>query len=409
MKVDPGRHLMVSQRSGSKPVGLTLASTDEAARDAGGPMRIALLAPPMEPIPPVGYGGTERIVAGLAVELTRRGHAVTVFAAGDSKVPAELVPILPASLWSTGYRGDVSSYITIGIAECWDRAEQFDVIHSHVEGLGLLMARYAPTPVVSTLHGRLDGFGMPELLGAFGDVPLVAISASQRRWAPEANWVATVHHGLPLARMPFSDRPGDYLAFVGRCTPEKGVAESIELAALTGMPLKMAAKVYDPPEQDYFAEVVQPAADAGRVEFLGELPPAKRDPLYASALATVMLGAWPEPFGLVAIESMACGTPVIARRAGALPEIVEHGVSGYLVDDVAEARLAVQLAADLDRHEIRRRALERFGVARMTDQYESVYRRLVAAHRRDRADASDKRESQSPRNVDLVEAAGRGR
>lgn len=398
---------MAPRHSHSEAVS-NVGSNDDAGHESDGLMRIALLAPPMEPIPPVGYGGTERIVAGLAVELSRRGHAVTVFAAGDSKVPAELVPILPASLWSTGYRGDVSSYITIGIAECWERAKQFDVIHSHVEGLGLLMARYAPTPVVSTLHGRLDGFGMPELLDAFGDVPLVAISASQRRWAPEANWVATVHHGLPLGRMPFSDRPGDYLAFVGRCTPEKGVAESIELAALSGMPLKMAAKVYDPAEQDYFAEVVQPAAEAGRVEFLGELPPAQRDPLYASALATVMLGAWPEPFGLVAIESMACGTPVIARRAGALPEIVEHGVSGYLVDDVAEARLAVQLAAQLDRHEIRRRALERFGVGRMTDEYEAVFRRVVAAHRRSRADLSVRTDSGSRTNGGAVRVGRQG-
>lgn len=350
---------------------------DRSGSPEAGRLRIALLAAPMEPVPPVAYGGTERVVAALAEELAQRGHDVTVFASGDSKVSTDLVPILPRALWRTGYRGDVSAYISIGVAECWRRAEEFDVIHSHIEGLGFLMARHCPTPVISTLHGRLDSSGLPQLLAAFPDVPLVAISHSQRRWAPTANWVATIHHGLPLDRMPFGDRPGEYLAFVGRCTPEKGVAEAIELAGRSGVPLRMAAKTYDAAEQEHFAQVVRPAVESGRVEFLGELPPTQRDPLYASALATVMLGAWPEPFGLAAIESLACGTPVIARRAGALPEIIEHGVDGFLVDDVTEAELAVQLAADLDRAEIRRRALQRFGASRMTDEYEAAYRRLL--------------------------------
>lgn len=343
------------------------------------PLRIALLAAPMEPVPPVAYGGTERIVAALAEELVHRGHQVTVFASGDSKVAAPLAPILPSALWRRGYRGDVSSFISMGIAECWRRADEFEIIHSHVEGLGFLMARHCPTPVLSTLHGRLDGSGMPQLLSAFPDVPLVAISDSQRRWAPNANWIATIHHGLPLERMPFGDHPGDHLAFVGRCTPEKGVGEAIALSRRTGIPLRAAAKVYDVAEQEYFAQAVAPAIEAGEVEFLGELPPTQRDPLYASALATVMLGPWPEPFGLVAIESLACGTPVIARRAGALPEIIEHGVDGYLVDDLIEAELATELVAGLDRRLIRRRALERFGVERMTDEYEAAYRRLLTA------------------------------
>ncbi|HET6379537.1 MAG TPA: glycosyltransferase family 4 protein [candidate division Zixibacteria bacterium] len=357
------------------------ATSPSNPRESHPPLRIALLAAPMEPVPPVAYGGTERVVAALAEELARRGHDVTVFASGDSKVSARLVPVIPVALWRRGYRGDVSSFIAAGIAECWRRADEFDVIHSHVEGLGFLMARHCPTPVLSTLHGRLDSFGMPQLLNAFRDVPLVAISHSQRRWAPEANWVATIHHGLPLDRAPFGDRPGEYLAFVGRCTPEKGVAEAIELATLSGMPLRMAAKVHDPEEQEHFEEVVRPAIDDGRIDWLGELPPAQRDPMLASALATLMLGAWPEPFGLVAIESLACGTPVIARRAGALPEIVEHGVDGFLVDDVAEARLAVELAPRLNREEIRRRALARFGVERMTDAYENAYRALLSARR----------------------------
>jgi glycosyltransferase involved in cell wall biosynthesis len=251
-----------------------------------------------------------------------------------------------------------------------------------METLGFLFARHAPTPVVSTLHGRLDASGIPDLIEEFPDIPLVAISDSQRRWFDDANWVATIHHGLPLDAAPFVDDPGSYLAFVGRATPEKGADDAIELARRTRLPLKMAAKVWDAHEHEYFAEVIQPAIDEQVVEFLGEVNPLERDPLYAGALATIMLGAWPEPFGLVAIESMATGTPVIARRAGGPTETIEHGVDGFLVDDVDEAILAVRRVGRLDRARIRRRALERFGVDRMTDEYERVYRSLIAQRRR---------------------------
>jgi glycosyltransferase involved in cell wall biosynthesis len=339
--------------------------------------RIALIAPPMLAVPPPTYAGTERVVAALAEELHRRGHRVTLFAPGDSQVSVELVPTVPRSLWSEDYRGDVSSFINVTLAMAWREAERFDVIHSHVETLGFLFARHCPTPVVTTLHGRLDAWGIPELIAEFSDIPLVAISESQRRWAEDANWVGTIHHGLPLESMPFSEKPGEYLAFVGRITPEKGIADCIELARRTRLPLKMAAKVYDEHEKEHFKEVVQPAIDEGIVEFLGELGQLERDPLYAGALATVMMGAWPEPFGLVAIESLATGTPVIARRAGALTETIEHGVDGFLVDDLIEAELAVGRVADLDRTAIRHRALERFSPARMADEYEVVYERLA--------------------------------
>jgi glycosyltransferase involved in cell wall biosynthesis len=287
------------------------------------------------------------------------------------------VPIVPESLWTTGYRGPVDSFIDVGLAKAWADHDRFDVIHSHVEIGGLLFARFCPTPVVTTLHGRLDVAGIPILLAEFTDIPLVAISESQRRFLPNNNWVATIHHGLELSAAPWLPTPGDYLVFVGRVTPEKGVAEAIELARRTRLPLKMVAKVYDEHEHDHFAEVVQPAIDEGIVEFLGELPPAGRDPIVAGALATVMLGAWPEPFGLVAIESMATGTPVVGRRAGALTETVEHGIDGYLVDDLDEAALAVTQARDLDRRVIRNRAVERFSRSRMTDEYEAVYRGLL--------------------------------
>lgn len=344
-------------------------------------LRVAVVVPPMLAVPPVGYSGTERVVACIVDELHRRGHRVTLFAAGDSKVDCELVPIIPQSLWSMGYHGDVSAFLQLSAAAVWREHERFDVIHSHLEHHGFLFARHCPTPVVATLHGRLDVAGIPQLLGEFLDVPLVSISESQRRWRPDANWIATIHHGLSLESAPFNGDEGSYLVFVGRITPEKGVIDAVELARRTNLPLRIVAKVYDEHEHEHFAEVVQPAIDEGIVEFLGELPPLERDPIIAGARATIMLGAWPEPFGLVAIESMATGTPVIARRAGALTETVEHGVDGYLVDDVDEATLAVEFSKKLDRVEIRRRALERFSPARMVDGYEEVYAKVMAARR----------------------------
>jgi len=341
------------------------------------PLRIGVVVPPMLSIPPATYAGTERVVASLIEELCQRGHDVTLFAAGDSQVDCELVPVVAQSLWSTEYRGPVGPFIQVALSRLWEQHERFDLIHSHVETDGFLFARHCPTPVVTTLHGRLDVAGIPHLLAEFTDVPLVAISQSQRRFSPDNNWVATIHHGLDLVRAPWRDTPGDYLCLVGRVTPEKGVAEAIELAERVQMPLKIAAKVYDPHEQDHFAEVVQPAIDRGGVEFLGEVGQDERDGLLTGARATLMLGAWPEPFGLVAIESMATGTPVIARRAGALTETIEHGVDGFLVDDLDEAALAVEKVVELDRTEIRRRALERFSQARMVDEYEAVYRRLL--------------------------------
>ena len=351
----------------------TLTSSDETGRR----LRIALVAPPMKAVPPIGYGGTERVVASLAEGLTTRGHDVTVFASGDSETAGHLEPILDQSLWDTGYRGDVAAYMQLAAGLAWSQADRFDVIHSHLESHGFLLARYCATPVLSTLHGRLDYAGMPELLAAFRDIPLVSISTNQRRWLPDQNWVATIHHGLPLAGMPHRRRPGEYLALVGRVSPEKGISEAIELARESGMRLRMAAKAYEPGERALFDSVVRPAVDDGTVDFLGELDADQRDPMIAGAFATVMLGSWPEPFGLVAIESLATGTPVIGRRSGALPEIVQDGVDGFLVDDLMEAKLALRRIRDLDRVEIRRRALSRFSVDRMARDYEEVYARLA--------------------------------
>jgi glycosyltransferase involved in cell wall biosynthesis len=345
-------------------------------------MRVLLVAPPMLPVPPPTYAGTERVVAAIGNELHARGHEVALVASGDSEVPYELIPTVDHSLWSSGYRGDVASYMQHTVEVAWREAHRFDIVHAHLENHGMVFAEHCETPVLSTMHGRLDVAGMPELLQAHPRIPLVAISESQRRWFPELNWVATIHHGLPLETMPSSTEHGDYLAFVGRITAEKGIREAIELSRLTGIPLRVAAKVHAGPEQEHFDEVVQPALDDNELEFLGEVGPLERDPLYAGALATVMLGGWPEPFGLVAIESMATGTPVIARRAGAFTETIEHGVTGFLVDDVSEAALAVEKIPELDRRRIRELTLERFSPKRMVDEYERAYRAVLAGRER---------------------------
>ena len=345
-------------------------------------LRIAVLSPLVLPIPPSRYAGTERVVATLVEELHARGHEVTLFASGDSEVDCELVPVVDHSLWDTGYAESGREYLDLVVGAAWQRASEFDIVHSHLEGAAFLLARHGPTPLLTTFHGRLDEPGMPERLAAFPEIPLVSISDSQRRWAPGANWIATVHHGILRRETPFSDHPGEYLLFVGRIAPEKGVGDAIALARETKLPLKIAAKAREPLELQLFEELVQPAIDEGVVEYLGELDPGVRDVAFAGALATVMLGSWPEPFGLVAIESMATGTPVIARRAGALTETVEHGTTGYLVDDLTEAALAVRQVESLDREAIRARALARFSPEVMVDAYERVYDSILSTPRR---------------------------
>jgi glycosyltransferase involved in cell wall biosynthesis len=360
-------------------MGTNVASIDPyVAASSSERLRVLLVAPPMLPVPPPTYAGTERVVATIGEELHRRGHQVALVGAGDSEVPYEHIPSVERSLWSTGYTGDVASYMQHSIEIAWREAHRFDIVHAHMENHSFVFAEHCETPVITTLHGRLDAPGMPELLSTHGRVPLVAISESQRRWFPDQHWVATIHHGLALEPMPFSSEPGEYLAFVGRITPEKGIREAIDLSRQTGVRLRAAAKVHNPAEQAHFAEVVQPAIDADELEFLGEVGPRERDPLFAGALATVMLGGWPEPFGLVAIESMATGTPVIARRAGAFTETIEHGVTGFLVDDVSEAVMAVDKVRELDRRLIREKTLERFSPGRMVDEYERAYRRVLA-------------------------------
>jgi glycosyltransferase involved in cell wall biosynthesis len=370
-----------------RPLPATPSTIDEVIgnleRDGGSrrPLRIALVAPPVVKIPPERYAGTERIVGALADGLVARGHHVTLFASGDSTAGSETIAVVPKAAWMDHWTGDNAALGLLSATTALEHAREYDLIHSHVDSMTLALARQSPVPVVTTFHCRLDVPGIFEAVRAFGDAPLVAISQSQRRWHPAGNWVATIPHGLPFEKVPFGAQPGAYLAVVGRASPDKGIREAIEVARASSMPLRIAVKATDAAEHEYVERYIRPAVGE-QIRNLGELAAGERDPLLAGALATLMLGAWPEPFGLVAIESLATGTPVIARRAGALPEIVEHGVDGFLVDDLSEARLAVGLAAGLDRIRIRARALERFGVERMVSAYERLYRSLIDEHRR---------------------------
>lgn len=339
------------------------------------PLRIAQVAPPLERVPPRAYGGTERIVHGLVTELTRRGHHVTTFASGDSEVPGRHIPTVPEALRPAGYVGDPLPWFHLTMREVLDRAHEFDLIHSHLEWASLLLHTLTRVPVVSTFHGRLD---LPWATALLREPPrgLVAISRSQSSAHPDVPWEAVVHNGLQLHGAPFDRRRGEGLCFVGRVAPEKGIVEAIEIARQAGRPLRIAAKVAPAgPERLYHDEVFEPAlrAAGADVEFLGELPQEDRDRLLAESYAALMPGSWPEPFGLAAIEALATGTPVIARRIGALPEIIRDGVDGFFGDDVTAMAFRLERVGELDRAAIRASVLERFSVERMTDGYEAVY------------------------------------
>jgi glycosyltransferase involved in cell wall biosynthesis len=354
------------------------------------PLRIAQVAPPMERVPPLAYGGTERVIIELVRELDRRGHEVTTFASGDSEVPGRLIPTVPEALRPAGYTGDAAPYFYLTMRAVLDRAHEFDIIHSHLEWASVLLARVAPIPVVSTMHGRLD---LPWAHETFASATrgMVAISQNQGSSHPAFDWAGIVHNGLTLDGSPFERRRGDALCFVGRAAPEKGIVEAIEIALLSDRPLKIAAKVHpNGPEKAYFDSVFMPAVEAAgsSVEFLGELGQSDRDLLFAESYASLMPGSWPEPFGLVAIEALACGTPVIARRVGGLPEIIRDGVDGFFGDDTTQLAFQVPRVAELDRLEIRRSVLDRFSAGRMTDGYEAIYSEALATDG-DRAGSDD--------------------
>jgi glycosyltransferase involved in cell wall biosynthesis len=340
-------------------------------------MRIAQVAPLYESVPPKLYGGTERVVSWVTDELVRRGHDVTLFASGDSRTSARLVAPCRRSLRLDPARPDPIAFHTIELAHAFDRACEFDVIHCHVDSLAFPFGRLVSTPTVHTLHGRLDLRHVVQVLAEFRDVPIVSISHAQRdpvRHLP-LNWAATVHHGLPVQTVPFHPEPGRYLAFLGRISPEKGAHVAIEVAKRVGLPLRIAAKV-DPADQSYF-EQIRPLLNHPLVEFIGEVADDEKWRFLGEALALIFPIDWPEPFGITIIEALACGTPVVARPAGSVPELLRDGRTGYVGDSVEDLVVAVKRVDLIERALCRREVEERFSVDAMTDRYEAVYLRLA--------------------------------
>lgn len=343
-------------------------------------MKIAQVAPLYESVPPKLYGGTERVVSYLTEELVRQGHDVTLFASGDSTTSAHLVPLCERSLRLDPAVVDPLTYHILMLEKVFQRVDEFDIVHFHIDYLHFPLSRAYREPNVTTLHGRLDLPELGPMYDEFGDMPIVSISDSQRAPLPHARWVETVYHGLPLNLYDFHPKPGGYLAFVGRISPEKRVDRAVAIARRVGMPLRVAAKV-DRVDQDYFEEKIEPLFDDPLVEFVGEINEAQKNDFLGNAHALIFPIGWQEPFGLVMIEAMACGTPVVAYRNGSTPEVVDEGVTGYLASSIEEAARAVERAGDLSRERVRRHFERRFSAARMARDYVHIYRRILAGRR----------------------------
>ncbi len=341
-------------------------------------MKIAQVAPLYESVPPKYYGGTERIVSYLTEELVRRGHEVTLFASGDSQTRAHLEAPCTQSLRLNEDCLIPEVYNLLMLEHVFKDPHRFDVIHFHIDYVHFPLSRRHRIPHVTTLHGRLDFADLVPLYRTYPEVPVVSISNAQRASLPWLNWQQTIYHGLPDDLYTFREQPGDYLAFVGRICPEKRVDRAVEIARRTGMPLKVAAKV-DPVDRQYFKDEIAPLFEDPLVEYIGEVGEGEKDELLGNAYALLFPIDWPEPFGLVMIEAFACGTPVIAYPHGSVPEIMEDGASGFIVNDLDEAVRAVEQAATLDRARCRRYFEERFTDAKMTEQYLGVSGRLAGA------------------------------
>jgi glycosyltransferase involved in cell wall biosynthesis len=340
-------------------------------------MRIAQVAPLSESVPPQLYGGTERVVAFLTDELVRLGHDVTLFASGDSTTTATLVSTCPRALRLEGQsRDDLAPHVLM-LEHVAQSAEQFDVIHFHIAQLHLPVVRRLPVAHVTTMHGRLDLPELRPLYREFNDIPVVSISDSQRAPLPEAQWAGTVYHGLPLALFDFHPDPGTYLAFVGRISPEKRVDRAIAIATACGLPLRIAAKV-DPVDHDYFERDIRPLLDNPLVDFIGEIGETAKNQFLGHAMALLFPIDWPEPFGLVMIEALACGVPVVAFRGGSVPEVIDHGTTGFIVETLDEAVEATRRIGSLDRRVCRAVFERRFSVTRMATDYLQLYEELMA-------------------------------
>ncbi|MHB1124146.1 MAG: glycosyltransferase family 4 protein [Ramlibacter sp.] len=341
-------------------------------------MKIAQVAPLYESVPPPAYGGTERVVSYLTEALVQMGHEVTLFASGDSVTSANLVPVVPRGLRLDPARRDPVVWHTIMMDMVLKDAASFDVIHFHTDVLHLPLVGRCPTPCVSTAHGRLDLPDLEPLFRRFPQQPMVSISDSQRSPLPWLNWRRTVHHGLPLGLYSFHPQPQDYFVFVGRISPEKRLDRAIEIARACGTPLRVAAKV-DPADRAYFTSTIEPLLDDPLVTYLGEIGDAGKNDLIGHARALLMPIDWPEPFGLVMIEALACGTPVIAWRHGAVPEVIDDGVTGFIVHSLEQAIDAARGIADISRQRCRETFERRFSARVMARHYLDVYRELTTA------------------------------
>ena len=343
-------------------------------------MRIAQVAPLFERVPPVTYGGTERVVAYLTDALVELGHDVTLFASGDSLTRARLVSAAPRSLrLDTTCRDTMAPQIRE--LELVSRtAHHFDVIHFHTGFLHLPLARHLAAPSVTTMHGRLDSGELTPLMKDFSDAPFVSISNHQRRPYPNQNWCATVYHGLPPRLLPCRETPGQYVAFVGRISPEKRVDRAIEIARRAGMELRIAAKI-DAADKEYFEREIAQLMDQPHVRYLGEIGEEEKAVLLGGARALLFPIDWPEPFGMVVIEALSCGTPVLAWPDGSVPELLEPGVTGWIVDSIDAAVEALRQVDAIDRSVCRAAFEQRFTAERMARDYVAVYKRLQEASR----------------------------
>ncbi|HET7609094.1 MAG TPA: glycosyltransferase family 4 protein [Gammaproteobacteria bacterium] len=344
-------------------------------------MRIAQVAPLFESVPPKYYGGTERVVSYLTEELVSQGHEVTLFASGDSITEAKLVASSRRSLRLDKNCVDQMAHHVLMLERVVQRASSFDVIHYHVDYLHFPHSRRHKTPHLTTLHGRLDIPDLQPLYREFRDMPVVSISGAQREPLPFANWIGTVHHGLPPDLYRFHAEPGDYLAFIGRVAPEKRVDRAIEIAKRVGVPLRIAAKV-DAIDREYFENVVEPLLRDPLIEYLGEIGEGEKEEFFGNARLLLFPIDWPEPFGLVMIEALACGTPVIAFRGGSVPEVLDDGVTGFIVDDLDDAVAAIRRIGEISRRRCREVFEDRFAASRMASDYIELYSALLEAPQR---------------------------
>ena len=335
-------------------------------------MKIAQVAPLHESVPPKYYGGTERIVSYLTEELIRQGHEVTLFASGDSVTKAELQPIIPCALRLHKRHLDPLVYNILQMNKVASAASEFDIIHYHIDFLHFNISRLINIPQLTTLHGRLDLPALIPIFKEFTDMPVVSISNDQRKPLPFANWLATIYNGVPEENYTLHAEPGEYLAFLGRISPEKRVDRAIEIAIRVDMPLCIAAKV-DRADQGYFEEEIKPLLKHPLVNYIGEISENEKDAFLGNAYALLFPIDWPEPFGLVMIEAMACGTPVIAYRHGSVPEVISDGKVGFVVDGFEEAVAAVEKVETIDRHYCRQVFENFFSARRMTKDYLVIY------------------------------------